>query len=115
MFIALALITNLVVTPKVCLAPCQYVRVVATVERKASNRWLVIQVDGDEMFRSSTVQVNGDDAPKTFRLELAHVPAGEYEVLAVLFDSTHEVERKRITFKITNGEELQPTKGRVKR
>ena len=110
----LALITKLVVTPAVCLAPCQYVRIVATVERASSNRWLVLQMDGDGMFRASTIQLNGEDSAKTHRIEIAHVPAGEYEILAVLFDSTHEVERKRITLKITNGDDLVPQRRKVR-
>jgi len=43
--------------------------------------------DGVEFYRSSEIQIDGEQAPKTFELFLRDVPGGEYEVYAVLTDT----------------------------
>ena len=57
-------------------------RVLVRLEASELNRKLVWEVDGPDYFRSSSVQLDGASAPRSFRYVLNHVPAGEYSVRA---------------------------------
>jgi hypothetical protein len=73
------------VSPRQALAPATvWVRV--TVERDAANRTLKIVADGDNFYRSSTIQIEGDRAPRTFNVALKSLPGGDYQIRAVLTD-----------------------------
>ena len=77
---------SLRVTPSVSHAPA-YVRVIAQVERDAANRTLEITADSNEFYRSSTINLEGDQAPRTTQLDLKNLPRGEYTISAVLVDN----------------------------
>lgn len=77
---------SLRVTPNVSSAPSNVV-VQARVARDADNRWLHIEADSGEFFRSSSIQLDGDKAPTVTEVRLANLPSGEYAVSAVLRDS----------------------------
>src|SRR5262245_26795724 len=53
-----------------------------------ANRALEITVDSGEYYRSSRMQLDGNDAPRTITSELRSLPGGDYEVRVVLIDST---------------------------
>jgi len=72
------------VVPTVCLAPCS-VRASVRIEPHTLNRWWVIQVDGPMSFGGMR-QLDGDAAaitqPDVWFVDL---PAGEYEIVAVVY------------------------------
>ena len=71
------------VSPAVSFAPANLV-VQTVIEPDADNRAVEIVADGDDFYRSSTVQLEGDRAPKTIRFEFRSLPRGEYRVSAAL-------------------------------
>ena len=77
------------VTPNVSSAPSTVI-VKATVARNSENRWLHIEADSGEFFRSSEIQLDGDRAPVVSEFRLPNLPGGEYVVKAVLRDSMGE-------------------------
>ena len=78
---------TLAVTPAVAFAPAT-VRIRARIAPSVDNRLLTIVADGAEFYRSSDVQLEGDQGPQTVELFFKDVPGGEYEVCAVLTDTT---------------------------
>jgi hypothetical protein len=77
---------TLAVTPAQSMAPAT-VRVRARVEPSAENRRLTIIADGEDYYRSSEFQLEGDQAPPTVEVQFPSLPGGNYEVYAVLIDS----------------------------
>jgi len=55
------------------------------VERDPDNRLLVVSGDSGEFFWSSQRQLAGEDAPRTTLFPCKELPAGHYEVEALLF------------------------------
>lgn len=78
---------KLQVSPNVSSAPGTVV-VKAIVEKDADNRWLRIEADSDEFFRSSDIELDGDKAPLVTELRLSNLPSGDYTVMAVLRNSS---------------------------
>ena len=70
------------------------VQAMVRVVPNSDNRLLRIMVDSENYFRSSDVELNGDDAATTHYLALNSLPAGEYSFFAVVY-GTHG-ERARI-------------------
>jgi hypothetical protein len=58
------------------------VRITVAVEPDAKNRVLVIQADGDRLFRSSQVSLEGDKEQRIHTVEFKNLPAGYYTVRA---------------------------------
>jgi hypothetical protein len=77
------------VTPNVSSAPSTVI-VRATVAKNSDNRWLHIEADSGEFFRSSEIQLDGDRAPVVTEIRLPNLPGGEYTVLAVLRNNMGE-------------------------
>lgn len=77
------------VTPNVSSAPSTVV-VKATVTKNADNRWLHIEADSGAFFRSSDIQLDGDNAPLVTEIRLNNLPGGEYTVAAVLRNNLGE-------------------------
>jgi hypothetical protein len=58
----------------------------------AANRALVIVADGDNYYRSSVIQIDGESGPRMMMLELRSVPGGDYEIRAAVVDGAgHEL------------------------
>ena len=74
------------VSPMTALAPATLV-IDAVAERDPANRALQIQVESAEYYRSSLVQLDGDQAPRTTTIRYDNVPGGTYEVRVVLLGS----------------------------
>ena len=55
------------------------------VERHAANRGMQVSVDSGEYYRSSLVQLDGEGAPRITRIQYANLPAGLYEIRAILY------------------------------
>ena len=71
------------VSPAVAIAPAD-LTVRATVVADAANRSVEIIAESEAFFRSSEIPLNGDEAPRTSRIELKGLPGGIYQVRAVL-------------------------------
>lgn len=75
----------------------EYIRYMVQVDPQAENRLLVVAaVDGD-VVRQSKEALDGESAPRTRWIEWkTGLPAGEYQVVAAVFDSTKEVGRASV-------------------
>lgn len=54
------------------------------VEPDAGNRALEVIADSGEYYRSSRIQLDGADAPRTISLEIRNLPGGDYDVRELL-------------------------------
>jgi hypothetical protein len=52
-----------------------------------ANRALEVTADSDTYYRSSRIQLDGQDAPTTIVLQFRHVPGGDYEVGGTIIGS----------------------------
>ena len=75
------------VTPNVSSAPST-VTVRAYVEPNENNRRLRVEADSGLFYRSSEVQLDGDNAPLLTEFQLRSLPSGDYTVVATLVDVT---------------------------
>lgn len=69
------------VSPNISLAPAT-IRVVVTVEPDRDNRELLLQADSGAFYTSSTVELQGDQAPRLQSFVFKELPAGSYELEA---------------------------------
>jgi hypothetical protein len=69
------------VSPNISMAPAT-IRVLVTVEPEDANRELMISADSGEFYTSSTVQLDGNKAPRLQMFTLKELPAGTYQVEA---------------------------------
>ena len=74
---------SLRVSPTVAMAPAS-LRVRATVEPADENRSIQIIAESDEFYRSSEVSLDGGRAARTNLFEFRGLPAGAYQVRAIL-------------------------------
>ena len=74
---------SLRVSPNVSNAPSTVI-VTAIVARDPVNRWLHIEAESGEFYRSSDVELDGDKAPLVTEIRLNSLPGGNYAVTAVL-------------------------------
>lgn len=82
--LALALVLN--VTPNVGFAPAT-LRIKVQVTPQADNRLVRVVLDNGEYFRSTDIQLDGEATPRTQSVfEFRDVPAGDYEMVALLYD-----------------------------
>lgn len=58
------------------------VRVTVSVQPDSENRTLVIQADGDRLFRSSHVALDGENGRRIHTVEFKNLPAGQYVLRA---------------------------------
>lgn len=80
------------------------VRITTLVEPDERNRSLVIEVESVLHYRSSTMQLDGEDAARSHAIWVRNLPAGEYEVRVRL---QQEPERERVfngTFQVVGRE-----------
>jgi predicted phage tail protein len=71
------------VSPAVSFAPANLV-IRTSVDPDAGNRALEVVAQSEDFYRSSTVTLDGDRAPKTTQFEFRSLPPGEYEVSVVV-------------------------------
>jgi hypothetical protein len=77
------------VSPVVASAPASVV-VRTMLYAHPQNRTLEVVIDSNEFYRSSSVQLDGDRAPRTATFEFRSLPRGSYEVRATLLDMKGE-------------------------
>ena len=78
---------RMAVSPAQSFAPSN-LRVRVTVEPHAQNRRLAVVADSADFYRSSEVQLDGEQAPKTISIEFTGVPGGSYQVSSVVLDQS---------------------------
>lgn len=78
---------SLHVTPAMAAAPA-FISVRAIVEASEDNRALEIVAQSSDFFRSSRIELDGRDAPPLSVVQYPNLPAGLYEVSAVLIGTT---------------------------
>jgi hypothetical protein len=78
------------VTPSISMAPST-VRIQMRIEPDASNRALSIAADSGGFYRSSTITIDGEDAPRTFLFEYRGLPGGSYVISGELSDNSGHV------------------------
>ena len=71
------------VSPAFSFAPANIV-IRTSAEPDTENRWMEVIADSAEFYRSSTITIEGDRAPRTMTIEFRSVPPGDYEITAVL-------------------------------
>jgi hypothetical protein len=70
------------------------------VKPDAENRALEVVAESGDYYRSSRIQLDGNDAPQTIVVELRSLPGGDYEVRGALVDGSGRVRalvRKQVT------------------
>jgi hypothetical protein len=80
---------RIAVSPTIAFAPA-FLRVRVHVEPNAANRTLTITADSDGYYRSSLIELEGGTSARTFFIEFKSVPAGQYQLSAVVRNSTGE-------------------------
>jgi hypothetical protein len=72
------------VQPRSCIAPCN-ILVTVSVTPASRNRFLRLEVDSEEYFRSSEEGLDGDKAARRYAFAFPALPAGAYRVVAAVF------------------------------
>jgi hypothetical protein len=71
------------VSPTVSFAPANLV-IRTSVDPDGDNRAMEVVADAPDFYRSSTIPLEGDRAPKTTMFEFRSLPPGEYDVTATI-------------------------------
>ena len=74
------------VSPRQSVAPTN-LRIRVHVEPSTDNRALEVSADSVLYYRSSRVQLDGAESPRTISFDIANAPAGDYEVIGTLISS----------------------------
>ena len=61
------------------------VQLLIRLERDAANRALVVEVDSEDLFRSSLVSLDGAGSPAVHWLRFGSLPAGDYDVTVTVY------------------------------
>jgi hypothetical protein len=75
------------VSPAVSFAPANLV-VKTMIEADHENRAVEIVAQSESFYRSSEVELDGENAPRTTVFEFRSLPGGTYDVAATLFNSS---------------------------
>src|ERR1700682_6422818 len=74
-------------SPEISFAPA-HLTVRTVVEPDPENRALEIVIDSPDFYRSSLIELEGDQAPRTSQVEFRGVPGGNYEISARLLNQS---------------------------
>jgi len=74
------------VSPAVSFAPAHLV-IQTRIEPDDNNRAIEVVANSEEFYRSSTIPLEGERAPKTTTVQFVSLPPGDYEVTATLIGS----------------------------
>jgi hypothetical protein len=74
------------VSPAVAREPA-LLTVRATVQSDVDNRALEVVVQSTDFYRSSSIQLEGSEAPRLNVFEFRNLPSGDYDVTSTLVDS----------------------------
>lgn len=84
------------VTPHTAFAPAT-VTVTVTIEPDANNRELAVEADSAVYYRRSDTSLAGDHAARTHSVIFRGLPAGEYQIRAVVGGSSGQTAAARTT------------------
>jgi hypothetical protein len=70
-------------SPEISFAPA-HLTVRTVIEPDPANRAIEIVIDSRDFYRSSLIQLEGDQAPRSSMVEFRGVPGGNYEISARL-------------------------------
>lgn len=73
------------------------------VARDEKNRELVLEVDGPNYYRSSSMDLNGASAPRTHTFTTQNLPQGEFEVRATVRRNDRSAASDRRTLRVIGG------------
>jgi hypothetical protein len=93
------------VSPAMSFAPANLV-IQTRLEPDADNRAMEVIAESEDFYRSSAIQLDGDRAPRTARIEFRSLPPGEYQVTAVVVGSDGQrraVARSQVNVMETGG------------
>jgi hypothetical protein len=76
-------------SPEISFAPAQ-LTIQTSIEADAANRAMEIVIDSGDFYRSSTIQLGGEQAPRTSILRFRGVPVGSYIISARLLGQNGE-------------------------
>ncbi|HTV01235.1 MAG TPA: hypothetical protein VMF13_11880 [Luteitalea sp.] len=100
------LIQSVSITPVVAFAGAD-MRVVVRVLPDAGNRRLQLSVDAPTFYASTERQLDGVDGARAHTFSLHELPAGEYQIVAVLEGSAGVRSRITRTFKVMGEDDTQ--------
>ena len=63
----------------------------ARIETEARNRAVEIVAESTDFYRSSEIQLDGDNAPVTNSFEFRSLPSGTYEIKASVLDASGQL------------------------
>lgn len=73
------------------------------VARDEMNRSLTWEVDGPTFYRSSTFELDGAASPRSFVFMIREIPAGEFEVRAIVKRSDSSIATDTSTIRVIGG------------
>jgi hypothetical protein len=76
-------------SPQISFAPA-HLTVRTRIEPDASNRAIEIVIDSQDFYRSTTIELEGDQAPRSSVFEFRGIPGGTYQVSARLVGQAGE-------------------------
>jgi hypothetical protein len=94
-------------SPAVAFAPATLI-VRATITADPHNRAIEVSADSGDFFRSSSMQLEGENAPRTNVFEFRSLPPGTYEIRARLIGDDGQqraLARQAVTIIATGGSE----------
>ena len=77
----------------------------------AGNRGLEVVAESSDYYRSSRIQLDGAEAPRTISVEIRNLPGGDYDVRGALIDSAgreRAAVRKQVIVLRSAGSEVMP-------
>jgi hypothetical protein len=87
------------VTPRISLEPA-VVRVMVRIPSNPDNRSLSVELDGEDYYRNSTMQLDGDGEPITRVLGYQSIPSGTYTVTVKVTDRKGRSTRAEYNFQV---------------
>jgi hypothetical protein len=82
-------------SPEISFAPAN-LTIRTSTEADAANRAMEIVIESPDFYRSSTIQLEGDQAPRTSVLEFRGIPVGSYMISARLLGQGGEFVRRMV-------------------
>jgi len=77
-----------------------YIRSVIRVTPSTENRTLRVEIDSDDYFRSSEIQLDGASAPMSHFMDWKEVPAGKYDLIVTVIGQSGTRVVRRLNFQV---------------
>jgi len=77
---------KIAVSPSQSFAPAN-LRIRVTIEPNAQNRRVAVAAESGDFYRSSEMEIEGDQGPRTVFFEFKGVPSGAYQIRGVVGDA----------------------------